>query len=996
MGKIRKNRPKKPSKDAMVFFSTGHDQLHEMKQKHGAMFKKRDNPEDVIVLFDKIEYIYDVNKLNDLDISRKGLVSAKENECAYDHSIKLIDLKLKVRGPKEDEAFTYDGCLYKNLRRGNTLVLYNKTGVAGQKLVIGRKGLNKFFDLDLDFLEPSNRYKDSSLSACQYAIKNYQLAAPLKAMIEGHSIEIIKTLKANGENAQVSYLKDLDAWIVASKNTGLLIRTRDDIEKYPQSMYSFAMEMSLVWIDFIDQLKLQPDGVKYLKELKDIMNGRTLVGEYVGAQEHQHMVKYDQVTLMFYAIVDNNSPDICWPPDKALEVFQKFGLHAVRMQSLGQFNNYDKFIDKLYQTFQDVASSKINEDEEGSVLYFVKRDKDGIDQNDKVLSLCKLKTLEYRAFRKMREKLRNYVKRDLNNKVAEESLIKKFAKEMKEVSYGNDLPQPMEFYTDLFKLAFVYIRQFPDKVQLLNEEYITFQEHLLKYKAKLDKHDEIDKNMFRARTIGEEQPYLRYGLSFQEDIFVQQPIPKSQKYETFSYRYLLLCPQGILTNGNILEQLMEEFHYDCRDQPDLQFLSKVKQQKNKPYLMHAFHLKSENVQEIVNILESYKNIHEQSSPKLINLNEPSIDAQKLLAKIINFKNQEHKVQEYEEEKLIVGQCNNAGEEDSYREEPTPSFTNNFSFQDSTDWPWKDSKSSQDHSFQTANDTMYQSFQQQNSDEEEEKKQGDDWRIPQSKKSNQSKVNSTANDQKSSQIETRSMMKKRIQVQKQQKFPLFLGIDLQADKKCNFKIENMLSEAEQIINEKLSEVSTFRDYSLANFFNEAKKSKSTNVFTLPQTFHVTQLFIGSHPSEEIIHSDIYKNFKEDQKVIVQFRGLLVVKDRIVVGLGFIGQKGVGIQNEFPHLTIMFNSQSHSPERWKPFDSNLVLEQTCSDETQEGRRKGVFHDLYQKMQKIKFDKPSQKDSEVQEVIQITIKGEKCEACMILFQEPIEIEGKTKKYH
>lgn len=41
------------------------------------------------------------------------------------------------------------------------------------------------------------------------------------------------------------------------------------------------------------------------------------------------------------------------------------------------------------------------------MLYFMKRDKRGPDY-DQVLSLCKLKTLEYRLFRKMREKLRNF------------------------------------------------------------------------------------------------------------------------------------------------------------------------------------------------------------------------------------------------------------------------------------------------------------------------------------------------------------------------------------------------------------------------------------------------------------------------------------------------------------------------------------------------------------------------------------------------------------
>jgi hypothetical protein len=39
--------------------------------------------------------------------------------------------------------------------------------------------------------------------------KNYQFAGALKALLGGHSIEIIKTLKANGENAQVSWNPDV-------------------------------------------------------------------------------------------------------------------------------------------------------------------------------------------------------------------------------------------------------------------------------------------------------------------------------------------------------------------------------------------------------------------------------------------------------------------------------------------------------------------------------------------------------------------------------------------------------------------------------------------------------------------------------------------------------------------------------------------------------------------------------------------------------------------
>ena len=109
----------------------------------------------------------------------------------------------------------------------------------------------------------------------------------------------------------------------------------------------------------------------------------------------------------------------------------------VKAESHGLYNNYDKLCDKLYELFKEVAKSKIADEEEGSVLYLIKRDFEN-PQNDRVLSLCKLKTLEYRLFRKMREKLKNYFgARSKNNA---EALIKKFVSESRELIGENTLP----------------------------------------------------------------------------------------------------------------------------------------------------------------------------------------------------------------------------------------------------------------------------------------------------------------------------------------------------------------------------------------------------------------------------------------------------------------------------------------------------------------------------------------------------------------------------
>jgi len=89
------------------------------------------------------------------------------------------------------------------------------------------------------------------------------------------------------------------------------------------------------------------------------------------------MVKYNRETLIFYAVVDNHSPDICWTHDRALQLFQKYEMDCVKIESLGLYDSFDSLCDRLHKAFRDVAKSKLTEEEEGSVLYLVKRDKSG-------------------------------------------------------------------------------------------------------------------------------------------------------------------------------------------------------------------------------------------------------------------------------------------------------------------------------------------------------------------------------------------------------------------------------------------------------------------------------------------------------------------------------------------------------------------------------------------------------------------------------------------
>lgn len=104
------------------------------------------------------------------------------------------------------------------------------------------------------------------------------------------------------------------------------------------------------------------------------------------------------------------------------------------------FNNFIKFNEELFSSYKKVYEENMDQEGEGNVLYFVK-----IDKNDKeieVLSLCKLKTFQYRILRKLREILKKVV---FNKDIDEEKF--------KEI-FLNNIEQMPDFEIDQHILSF--------------------------------------------------------------------------------------------------------------------------------------------------------------------------------------------------------------------------------------------------------------------------------------------------------------------------------------------------------------------------------------------------------------------------------------------------------------------------------------------------------------------------------------------------------------
>jgi hypothetical protein len=123
-------------------------------------------------------------------------------------------------------------------------------------------------------------------------------------------VRVFSSLKANGENAQVTYVRELETWLIAFKNVSVLASRREHLSHYIEGRYEYATLIGQQWFDVLEDMQGKY-GVQRVEDLKSDLENRTMVGEYCGNQKHQHLVKYDRVTIYWFGVVAHNSPDTC-------------------------------------------------------------------------------------------------------------------------------------------------------------------------------------------------------------------------------------------------------------------------------------------------------------------------------------------------------------------------------------------------------------------------------------------------------------------------------------------------------------------------------------------------------------------------------------------------------------------------------------------------------------------------------------------------------------
>jgi len=291
--------------------------------------------------------------------------------------------------------------------------------IGGGEATVVRRGLPKFFDIDAACLAeascslgaPGTMASQATLSQSQGAASKLLADSIQQAISANAAISLTKLQKANGENVQVSYHLPTGQWVLCSKNVSILASCAPELElpQWADRRYRFARQVGALWFQQLSALEEAS-----CKSLRKTLASATLIGEMVGGSG-AHLVQYGpDRKLQWFAVVPHEGEEACWVPSRSHSFFQKIGLPGVEFgHHMEVYKTVESLLDALSQMVLTVEKAPLSEAGEGYVLYIsAQPDTSHLDEanGSRVIHMGKLKTAEYRALRRMRDKAKQFAK----------------------------------------------------------------------------------------------------------------------------------------------------------------------------------------------------------------------------------------------------------------------------------------------------------------------------------------------------------------------------------------------------------------------------------------------------------------------------------------------------------------------------------------------------------------------------------------------------------
>ena len=166
--------------------------------------------------------------------------------------------------------------------------------------------------------------------------------------------------------------------------------------------YTFAIDFAETWLKIVQEKIINNTNKDLINEFKKELGNCTLIGESVGDKKREHILVYKERDIIFYGIVNNNKllSQKCLPLSESFNLFKKYNLSYTEYAPSQKYNTLEELFNYINEQFDVIFDKSLQESGEGNVVYF----SCDIDGKESIQGLGKLKTFEYRFFRKIREK----------------------------------------------------------------------------------------------------------------------------------------------------------------------------------------------------------------------------------------------------------------------------------------------------------------------------------------------------------------------------------------------------------------------------------------------------------------------------------------------------------------------------------------------------------------------------------------------------------------
>lgn len=351
-----------------------------------------------------------------------------------------------------------------NIRKGNAVILSRDQKGKIERAHFVKRGLKKTKAITFDQLDRLNLEEELTSSSTTSIGLSSRCIQEMDSHLKSGpqcSVDLVKETKSNGLKVLISYDEVTCCWIIGTERDTIAVYKSSDINEYHDSGLYELKQAAYCFLELIGGLSESE-----LADLQDDLRGFTLVGEYVGDYTIQKIVPYSKPELVFYAMVLNNKTLQCYPPENALDFFEKYGLPHCEYKICRNLTTIGSVMEALGDLANHIEQSTLQKSEEGAVIFLVLQR----ELQQKVLVISKIKTLEYRLYKQLKVRVMEHI--DLHRDARDQYDL--FSEEIYSIIKDADLHHSTNYYLNIADAAFRFCYEYPDFHRFVKSHFVSF------------------------------------------------------------------------------------------------------------------------------------------------------------------------------------------------------------------------------------------------------------------------------------------------------------------------------------------------------------------------------------------------------------------------------------------------------------------------------------------------------------------------------------------